>query len=176
MPLAHQPCTLRVVREVHETVPFRPAQINGSTLPFLEASVALVHGARLARLPLGTVPVPLLQVRQRGRVQCLGEPPERHHSAVAAQPRRRQHQETRVVGHQVQTPELLWRRPTDPAVEGAQLEGAGLLADQRQPFTFVFRHMAQAPAEQGPVRQDSDARTSARPNGGVRPHPGSGTP
>ena len=53
----------------------------------------------------------------------------------------------------MQAPELLLRRPADPAVARAQLERAGLPADQREPSLAVDRDMAKSLADDAVERQ-----------------------
>ena len=60
----------------------------------------------------------------------------------------RQHQKARVIGDQMQAPELHRLVPAQPAVARAALEDPRLPAHQRQPLALVFRHIAQpAPGE-----------------------------
>ena len=53
----------------------------------------------------------------------------------------------------MQAPELLLRRPADPAIACGQLERAGLPADQCEPGLAVHRDMAQAFADDAVKRQ-----------------------
>ena len=76
-----------------------------------------------------------------------------HPRGQVGHPVRRQDDETRVVGDQMQAPELLLRRPTDPAVARGQLERARLPADQSNPALAVYRDMAQAFADDAVKRQ-----------------------
>ena len=68
-------------------------------------------------------------------------------------PARRQDDEARVVGDQMQAPELLLRAPADPAVARGQLERARLPADEREPARSQRRDMAQTLAEHAMKRQ-----------------------
>ena len=58
-------------------------------------------------------------------------PQPQHPRGQVRHPARRQDDEARVVGDQIQAPELLLGRPADPAVGRGQLERARLPADQR---------------------------------------------
>ena len=66
---------------------------------------------------------------------------------------RRQDDKARVVGDQMQAPELLLRAPADPAVARGQLERARLPADEREPGRAHGRNVAQAFAEHAMKRQ-----------------------
>ena len=67
--------------------------------------------------------------------------------------RRRQDQEPRVVGDQVQTTELHRPVPAQPAVARRALERPGLPPDQRQPVTAPHRDVAQPAARELPEAQ-----------------------
>ena len=60
----------------------------------------------------------------------------------------RQDDEAGVQRDQVQAAQLLLRRPADPAVAHADLEGPGLPAEQGRPGAVQGGHMAQGAAEQ----------------------------
>ena len=95
----------------------------------------------------------------RVSMHCLHvprQPPQaqpQHPRGQVRHPVRRQDDEARVVGDQMQAPELLLRAPPDPAVARGQLERAGLPADQRQPSRAQRRDMTQALAEHAMKRQ-----------------------
>ena len=76
---------------------------------------------------------------------------------------RRQDDEARVVGDQVQAPELLLRAPADPAVARGQLERARLPANECKPNRTQGRDMAQALAEHPMKRQVVMARHQSVP-------------
>ena len=100
-------------------------------------------------------------LRQQGRVavhrlDVLRQPPQaqpQHPRGQVAHPLRRQDDEARVVRDQMQAPELLLRRPADPAVARGQLERARLPADQCKPGLAMHRDMAQALADDAVERQ-----------------------
>ena len=71
---------------------------------------------------------------------------------------RRQDDKARVVGDQMQAPELLLRAPAEPAVARGQLERARLPADEREPGRAHERNVAQAFAEHAMKRQVVMAR------------------
>ena len=71
---------------------------------------------------------------------------------------RRQDDKARVVGDQMQAPELLLRAPAEPAVARGQLERAKLPADEREPGRAHERNVAQAFAEHAMKRQVVMAR------------------
>ena len=84
------------------------------------------------------------------RLDVLRQPPQaqpQHPRGQVVHPARRQDDKARVVGDQMQAPELLLRRPADPAIACGQLERAGLPADQCEPGLAVHRDMAQAFAD-----------------------------
>ena len=90
------------------------------------------------------------------RLDVLRQPPQaqpQHPRGQVAHPARRQDDKARVVGDQMQAPELLLRRPADPAIACGQLERAGLPADQCEPGLAVHRDMAQAFADDAVKRQ-----------------------
>ena len=84
------------------------------------------------------------------RLDVLRQPPQaqpQHPRGQVVHPARRQDDKARVVGDQMQAPELLLRRPANPAIACGQLERAGLPADQCEPGLAVHRDMAQAFAD-----------------------------
>ncbi len=90
------------------------------------------------------------------RLHVLRQPPQaqpQHPRGQVGHPLRRQDDEARVVGDQMQAPELLLGRPPDPAIARAQLERAGLPADQCEPDLAMHRDMAQALADDAVERQ-----------------------
>ncbi len=90
------------------------------------------------------------------RLHVLTQPPQaqpQHPRGQVRHPARRHDDEARVVGDQMQAPELLLRRPADPTVARGQLERAGLPADQRDPTLAMYRDMAQALAEHAVKRK-----------------------
>ena len=101
------------------------------------------------------------RLRQKSRISVhrldvLRQPPQAQPQHTGGQVRhsaRRQNDEARVVGDQMQTPELLLGRPPDPAITRAQLERAGLPADQCEPGLAMHRDMAQALADDAVERQ-----------------------
>ena len=76
---------------------------------------------------------------------------------------RRQDDKARVVGDQMQAPELLLRAPADPAVARGQLERARLPADEREPGRAQGRDRAQTLAEHAMKRQVVMARHQTVP-------------
>ena len=66
---------------------------------------------------------------------------------------RRQDDKARVVGNQMQAPELLLRAPADPVVARGQFERTRLPADERKPSRAQCRDMAQALAEHAMKRK-----------------------
>ena len=90
------------------------------------------------------------------RLHVPGQPPQaqpQHPRGQVGHPTRRQDNEARVVGDQMQAPELPIRRPADPPVARGQLERAGLPADQCEPGLAMHRDMAQALADDAVERQ-----------------------
>ncbi len=90
------------------------------------------------------------------RLDVLGQPPQaqpQHPRGQVGHPAGRQDDEARVVGDQMQAPELMLRRPADPTVARGQLERARLPADQCEPSLAVHRNMAQALADDAVKRQ-----------------------
>ena len=95
------------------------------------------------------------RLRQKSRIsmhrlEVRRQPPQaqpQHPRGQVRHPLRRQDDEARVVRDQVQAPELLRRRPADPAVARGQLERARLPADQGEPALAVDCDMAQPLAD-----------------------------
>ena len=100
-------------------------------------------------------------LRQQGRVSMhrlhvrrqTPQAQPQHPRGQVAHPLRCQDDEARVVRDQMQAPELLLRRPADPAVARGQLERARLPADQCEPSLTMHRDMAQALADDAVERQ-----------------------
>ncbi len=95
------------------------------------------------------------RLREEGRVpvhglNAGGQPPKaqpQHAGRQVRHPFRGEDDETGVVAEQVQAPELLLLRPSDPADARGQLERARLPSDQRQLGLAVQRDIAQALAD-----------------------------
>ncbi len=91
-------------------------------------------------------PVPVR--RQPVVGEPAGHPRKEEGGEVREHPRLGQDQETRVVRHHLQPPELLLRLPAAPPVAGRALEGAVLPRRQAQPPVPEACHVAQAAGRQ----------------------------